>query len=887
MGSKRRLIAYIILAVTMFVSVIVSATAVFTSLNPGREYTNGYQFVYQLRNKDVAEDESYVVEDTDAAEKVAKEMRARLDTYQVEDYSVIVEGNDQVRVAISEKDETKLNYIRRYLAFSGGNFSLAGKVEETRVDGIFDGVEAYIVRQQDLIPYVIIPVSDTQKVKTLIQTVTDTGGAEASEKNPFRHAEGEEGDEHSSEPDIFLWANWEEGDSYDVAMSDPSYTGQKILLSFVSSNIWYQDSDEEETELQYLCGFATAEDSTQYDVTKLKQANQLATFYVNMFNASSYDYDVVDLFVTESASGINYNTVRSDASLENILVYGTDVDIAWSATFYSSILAILIVSLILAYFYRLSAIGMAANTVSTVFLTYLLFSVMGATFNVSAFVGGILLAVSSLVTEIIYAHYFKQEVYKGRTLKKANQEATKKLNLISIDVAVPTFVVGLFLYFIGGSALKPLGIMLFFGAVIALVMNLVVFRLLNYLLTNTTALANNYKAFNIVPELVPTSGDEEKEIFEGAYKDHDFTKHKKPISIVAAILLVASIAGSIIFGIINGSSLNVSRANRDYSEVYTSIRGENVELDTVEKFEENVLKYVYNDGNLVKASDIDIQYREEYNYKDTVTTYYTYFVTRFDSVLDVKNVTYKIGEQTFETETLEDAISAVVINYEGTTNAYVDVSLKTAHETVVTPNQGLVILATAIGVIVSGVYFMFRYRPSKGISALLVSVGSSTITYGILVLTRLQTTAISVIVVPVVALFSLLLSVMFMAKTNELYAEEKDLSLEKRRELGVKATALAATPALSLSAVTAYIAIDFFGFAPANLGIIFAGMLIGVILSLALSLTLGSVITNVSEKVLGNIHLPKIKTAPKREKIKLTKKNSSEPEETIIIGIND
>ena len=263
----RRLIAYISMAITMLIAVGVAFTPVFTSMNPGREFTSGNEIVYRLSDNEGTNLEN----DADAAEKVATEMRNRLETYQIEDYSVRVEGNDTVRVSLSVKDETQLSYITRYLSFSGENFSLAGEVEETRVmgDEIFVDSVARIERQQDVVPYVVIPVSDTTKVKTLIESVSSS----EEEKSISRKVE-DEGETEQSTPDIFLWANWVEGDTYEKANNDKAITGQKIICSFVSSNIWYREGlkdDAEPTEIQYLCGFANSDG--EYDVSKLKEAN--------------------------------------------------------------------------------------------------------------------------------------------------------------------------------------------------------------------------------------------------------------------------------------------------------------------------------------------------------------------------------------------------------------------------------------------------------------------------------------------------------------------------------------------------------------------------------------------------------------------------------------
>ncbi len=889
MGKRRRLIAYLILAATMIISVVAMATPVFTKLNAGREYTSGNEFVYQLRVKDAQDDEDAEVEDKDAAEEVATEMRARLETYQVEDYSVVVQGNDTIRVSITENDETQLNNIRKYLAFSGGDFSLSGKNEETRIshNDVFKDSKAYIVRQNDLVPYVIIPVSDPSKVKTLIDTVGGSSGETKGKLNPFRAAEGEE--EEKSEPDIFLWANWVDGDTYEKAQSDQAVTGQKIVAQFVSKNIWYTESKEEQTELQYLCGFADSEGN--YDATKLKQANQLAIFLTNLFNASSYDYEVVDLFVAQSASGVTYNPIRTNPTVEQILVYGTDVNLAMKATLVSAIIAIIVISFMLAFFYRLTAVAMVANTVSTVFLTYVLFTAMSATFNVAAFVAGVLLTITSLVTEIVYATKFKEEVYKGRSMKKANQEAIKKTSLIALDIAIPTLISGILLYFLGGNALRPMGIVLFFGGVISLLMTVLVFRLLTYLLTNSTNLMTAYNAFNIDEELVVKPTDpEDKEVYDGPYKDRDFTKKKKVSFIVMAVLFVASLAGGIVFSAIDGSALNVSNATKDNTEIYLSIRDDHPDIDTEDKFKEDVLKNVYIGDKALAYQSVEMETREEYNYETTVTTKYTYFITHIDGKVPAGTISYKVGDVMTEVESIDEAIETLVNNIELISDEDIVSRTKISHETVKTPHQGYIMLASIIALVASVIYYAFRYRPSKALAAGAISLSATTITFGVLTLTRIQTLSLTALSIPVIMLVSLLLTIFYLNKAKDYYLDERDLTLEKRRELSVEAISSTAAPLFISVIIFAFIGIAFFGFGPLSYSHIFASLVFGVAVSGFFIVTTIAPITNFFEKLFSKIKLPerkKTKKSHKREKIKLQRKNSSEPQETIFIGIND
>ncbi len=887
----RRLIGYILLALTMLVCVGVAFTPVFTSMNPGREYSSGNEIVYQLKSVETDDEGNHLdISETDTGiDKVVTEMKSRLEDYGVEDYSVKVEGNNSIRVSVSVKDSNELSYIRRYLAFSGKDFSLTNS-KDARVDqaDLIGDKKAYIVREQDVFPYLIIPVNNTEKVRTLVDDVsTETNKEEAIRRVLPHRAEGE----GEATPVIYLWSNIDDdAPSYEEASKDNVYIQKHLIRSFVANNFWYEKSSEEKTEIAILFG-QKEQDSENYDTTKLEAANKEANYYLHLLNATSYEYFVEDLFVTESSEGITYNSIVSKASLENLLNFSSDVNVAISLTLISTLVAIGVVSLILVLFYRLSALGMAANTISSVFLTYLLFSLMHSTFNIGAVVGGVLLAISSLALEIYYANKFKEEVYKGRSLKKANQEATKKINLISIDVAVVTAFIGLMLYFLGGNALKSMGVILFFGAIVSLLMNLVVFRLLNWLLTNETHLQKEYRMFNIDEKNVPSVSDtSEKKNYEGAYQDKDFTKHKKVAGIISGVLLLASIVGFSVFGALNGSALNTSSVQSDSTIVYVSIKADNPELDSTDTFKKEVLSQIevkgekliiVNEDGTFKANqgvDVTSEKRATYNSETTTTTNYNYFVVTLDTKLTSE-----------ELNLVQESFQSVVETIEVKSDQDIVVSAKNTHETVNTPSQMWVAVATAVGIAGAALYVAFRYKPSRGLALLLTSASSSAITFGVLTLARIPTSAITSLVVPTVALLSILGSLYFFSKQKDMLSEEKsDIDLARRNEIMKKAVAISASPLIIFSIVSGYISINYFGFGPISLAVLFGGMLLGVIISLILNLIILGPLSSVFEKMFKKIKLPKFTRKPKREKIKLQgKKNSSEPEETIFIGIND
>lgn len=888
----RRFIAYICMAITVLISVGVAFAPVFTTMNPGREFTSGNEIVYRLSDKEDGKND--LENDPDAASVVAKEMRSRLENYKVEDYSVRVEGNDTVRVSLSVNDETKLNHIARYLSFNGGDFSLASAEEETRIgaEKIFVDSEAYIIHEEDIVPYVIFPISDPSLVKTLVDSFGTSDEEQTKAFDPYRA--NEDSTDEKTTPDIYLWANWSDGDTYEIASKDAAVTGQKIICSFVHSNIWYKTGlaeGEEPNKIQYLCGYADAEGN--YDTKKLQEANELATYICNLFNASSFKYEVENLFITQSKDGVTNNNIKTEATAENLLNYGTDINLSWSTTLISTIVATVIVFLLLVLFFRVGALGIAANTIGGVFLTYLIFMALGATFNIAAIIGGVLLAISSLAIGILYMHKLKEEVYKGRSLRKAHQEATKKITLPAIDVAVIFAFAGLMFYFLAGNALKPLGIVLFFGAIVCLVMTLLVFRLLMWLLTNDTSMQTNYKLLNMDETMVPNLMKEEKPTYIAPYENTDLTKKKKPVAIIAGILAVASVALITTFGIIKGSPLNVSSATKESTEIYLSIRHEKPTLSTEQSFKEDVLGNIKVNGVKLTYSDVDLVNRDTYNYETEITTNYTYFVTTINSTFtsDDKFVVV-IGSAEIEAESISDAIFLKVSEIEGESSGeYVKSEAKVSYETVNTPNQGYVALACAVSIVGSCIYFAFRYRPSRGVASLIVTSGVTLLTYGLFVMCRIQTTAICSLIMPIAMLMSVLFSMFFFEKEKELLKEQKNSELDmlKRNEIMKRATSLCAAPLFISCIVAAYIAINYFAFGYMSFVTIFAGLLLATVIAALLVTTLLGPISQLISKMFKNIKLPTIKIdRSKKQRIKLQNKpKSSEPEETVFIGIND
>ncbi len=896
----RRLIAYISMVIAILIGVGVSFAPTFTKMKEGREFASGREIVFTLKDK---ENEADPVK-ADAAEKVADIMKERLDLMNVEDYSVKIGTNkddpsqvyaDTISVSFSTQDDTLFNYVSRLLEFSGKDFSLRGNLDEAFAENVFKDVEAYIYRDSGTIPYVIFPVSDSEAVKTFLKVVSgeDEESEDSGEKSLLlpKFADVDEGEGESEEegeqknPDVFLCGNWGDDDSIEKASENP-YSAEKVICSWNHENIWNPDSKEAETELRFLCG--SANESGEYDLTALKKANQQASFLLGMFNAKEYEVAVENKFKDVTVDGgIKYNYLTVEASYENLISFeGNSTKLAWSATLKATLIGVVIVSLLLAMFFRLQSLAAIATSLLSLFFTYLLFFAMTPTFNVAAIVGGIVVALLSIFGEIVYMHRFRDEVYKGRSLKKANTEAFRRSNLIVLDGTVLVGASGLLFYLLGGEALKSFGVIAFFGAIISFVLFHIVYRILNWLLANTTNIQTKYSLFNIDESKVPNIALDEKPNFESPYEKTDFTKKRKALGIVGGVLLIASLAGIITFGVLNGSPINTKKASDDHSVIYTSIQADDDRLNST-LFSDEILAKIVIDGKAVDVKNVSVEFKETKSYdldeKLEKTTYQ--YVAKFDNVLSNDKVQYKDGEDLKDAENLQDAVVSLVEKYE-IIESGVTADVRVTGETVSTPNQGEIALATGITLAAAFVYCAFRYRLSRACSLLVVSTGVTTVTYGLLTLTRLATSSVSAILLPIVAISSLLTALFYLSREKELDKEEKAYDATKRSALVARAASLSALPVFTFTLIGGYLAINFFGFGPVELTILFGAVIVGTVLTVLAVLSLMGPLASVFDRLFSKVRLPKLRRHKENKQHSL-KPKTSEPQETIFIGIND
>ena len=900
----RRLWAHIIIAFTCIVSSLAAFPTVLKSMTTNGDYETRRQFTFQLTERE-SEDTTEIHELTDSSAKdMAAIMETRLEQAGVSSYEITTSGKDIVNVAFSADNSSLYNQITTYLGFSG-SFALMNSDPDSEPIPAKDFLNGKAYLKE----------ASTNEYPTIIIPINTTGSAYAAliewaRNNPVAGEEDSEGNTSADTAPVYIIYNYVKGDTYKT-LTDNNQFNDKILLTFDAlddSTLYYDDN---KNSFSYVCGYQDSNGNGYADPEEVKYAYDQANFLYNLFDASALDYDVK--VIRGLASGTE---VWVSAAVEPISQFAGKL--SWNSTLTAVVAAIIIITLLLVFFYRLGALSVVTTTITSTFLAFLFMVITGLEYNILAVIAFALVAFLSILSGVIYIAKLKEESYRGRTLKKANSEAARKSTLPIADIHVVSVVIGLLLYLLGGTALHTFSSILVLGSLVSALINLLGLRAMMWLATNTTGLTGKYEVFGIDADKVPDHMADEKQSFYGAYADKDFTNKKKPTFIVGASLFVVALVGLITMGALNGGNLFRSPASRvTGSEIYIS---ETIKVldDETSKFDEDAVHEILGNMKVYTQAGETVTWDETDTHKTldsyatkvssfsvsdsktvegTTTNYLnTYFDIVLSATLDQETTYLKIkGYDAGADLTIREAFEIYFeeINLDYSTSVSNSIELKTIYtfSNVQNPKWDKVFLATSIAIAALTLYFLLRYRLSRGLAMLAFPVVGSVINLGIFVLLSavgLSLPASILVSVPVVSMFSFFFMVIIANKERDMVIEDKvkDKSYEHRSELSKRALGIAMTPVFATIVLGAYLFVNFFGFGPGVTSYLFLACLIGVIISVALVIYGYIPLSNIFYKWFSNINFE-----PKPRKSKKgnapAKKKSAEPEEAIFIGIND
>ena len=882
----RRFWAHITIILTALLVMGTTFFSIFSKASMNLEYQQGIEVTYRITDKD---DPDLIFEDDTAVKEIAALMQERLDNVGVTDYNVKTVGYDIVKVQFAEPNDVNKNNIVAYLGFNG-SLALSNMDDDESYlhiigsEFLLENSKAYL-DDINSYPTIVIPINkESPEFQDLVSRTEDQ-----HERGVGEQTETGENDESGNPQTVtttylYLWYDFDEQtDSYSKTVSTNSdydvTVANKIIMKFNIEELYYPDGQDNKLAASLNMD---ADGSGAITTTEVRNSYNNARFYVNLLNSSVLNYEVT--FITDET------ITFIPATTEQLINYGDPHQtLNASRTLIATICGIVISALLLAFFLRLPAASIVVSTLLSLFASLGFMVAMNAEFNIGALIALIAIALISLASGIVYCTKLKNEIYHGRTLKKGNSEAARKSLWLTVDFHIVLVIIGVFSYLFGGTLMRTFALISVVGGIASLLISLLFFRLLMWLITNNTAFTNKLSLFGVKEDKLPTTNPDgsKSNIYEGAYQNVDLNKNHKVIGIVSLVVCVASLAGLITFGALNNNLPLASATPAPQSELYVYSTNEMSTLESVKSSLLNQVMIYENNSNEGKLLATYVSDETSFAHTDLVEgvekrTYYFEF-----------SVSNKLNENTsaqamFLTGSSKQTLKEVLEEYNGF-DAKSNASIKAS--TIYKKNQanfGGIALGTGIATLILGLYFILRYKLSRGITTLITALGVTIIGFGIFSLTRIAFPTVTSVAIPLIALFAFIISLFIINKDKELVSEDKarEIDFIRRSEIMTNATRSSFNEILILAIVSCYLGIVFFGVGPTANSLIFILITISFILGTFLITNLLGPIAQLLYKGLSPVENKRPKKI-KKKKTGNTPKKSSEPEEATFIGIND
>jgi preprotein translocase subunit SecD len=825
-------------------------------LNANLEFSSGQEMVFRIRDKN---DDELVFINNDEVTTIASTMRDRLDNALVTNYAVAIEGNNQVRVTVSESTQTNYRRLEKYLAFDS-EFTICTRTEVCATnDEMFEGQTAR-VEYQGQNPFVVFSLKDPQNLKDKLVTEAN-GGQENS----------------SGDGELLLWAGKLESDTYQESLQDTKMA-EKILLRFPTASMWWDpNSLGNQTELQTFVApskYGSPDERNIFPPAAVAQANAEAVYLRNLFNATALNVNVELLF-----------SKTIPASVEPLLSLSNFLTLAWSQTLIATIISALIMIAVLFIFYRIQAFAIIATSSLSIFFSMVAFIWLNLEFSSGALIALFLIGFLAVFTSTHYLTVLRREIYQGRSFKKAYGEAFNKIRPFIIDTTITSLILGLGLYLFAGIVARSFAVLLMIGALSNLIVVYLGNQFLVSLLFSEYGLQQRLSWFRLNPSYIPNVVKDEKPVYFGRFSGRDFTSKGKLISPITFVAATVSFIAMITLSALNVPLVQPAFAVNEH-RLYLEVKNFS-EFVTTNDVKDKLLNEITIDGQPLTFNP-DIEVHELVRIEDKISVDYRIYVVLMNE--DFENAaSFVFNKDGFEINDFNLLLEHIVDAY------YEDQQVSSIgfyRVTPVTGDNAVVMMATGLlfALLMVGVYLLLRGSLARALTFLSLSVSTVILTLAFFTLTRIAVYPTLLLGVIAIALTLMVSMFAIFAYAQQLLKAVQDRTITLD-DVGIalkKATSQSASFIfLSLTSLV-YVSLAFFGVGPSVLQGMFAALLLGVgLTALLVTAMIPSVykpLYRFAQSLQKLLFVPRV--SKKQSKV-VEEVRSAEPQEATYIGIND
>lgn len=878
----RRLIAYLTLVFGIVFGVGANIMSPLKNMQTNFEYRTGQEFTYRISDKD--NKDNPLAEN--AIDEVAEIMETRMTNFGISEFNIAKDGNNIIRTTTSLTSSKQYDRLRVYLNFNA-NFTV--KIgDDDNTEAILSADELFkdkVARVEYVgpIPYIVFPLSDPDKFKTTIVDVAESIQNEQA-------AAPEEGQTESSlvkAANIVIWTDYDpDKDSY---INPQGKTEGKIFLTLDYRNLWNPIDADDHTEI-HVPAPLNRDENGNYTTQDIKTASETALYMVNVFNAGELPYDVEFLYA---------NKVYAP-SVEPLHYLGSKEHLALSATLLAVVAAFVTVLIISFVIYRLPILSAISSGGLTLLGTLLIFNAIMVELSTSAILGLVVVSLLSLISTLLYAAKFRAEVYKGRTFKKAHQEAITRSNLMSLDIMVGMILIGVLTYFVGGAALTGFATTLIFGSIVSIVSVLLHNSVVLWLLAHNTSTQKNYKMYGITESKVPNLLNDEKPSYFGRFAAHSHEQKSKVFTSVLGVLSLVSVVILSVFTAIDKTPFNLVKYDENTTRLYFQVSEfSDINPESPDKTPEKLVELIEYEGEILQlVKENGVALYETYEFYDLVeegeveveVAYTFYVLTLNGRFTGEETVNYSLSTtQTIsQSGTLADALREIVEFYDGDAS----ISVNAVNKVATTPHFGRVALVSLLTLLLTAFYITLRFGLSRGLTSFITGFVSASVVLLFFIASRISVPPLVAIGSLVSVLFTLILSIIVFNQVKDIEKDVayKDLTRKEKYALGLRHS-LTSVYTVTLLFGVAFTLLTLL--APVTVSAVYVSGLIAVLVSLLVVTkfhtdTLSFSFNSTSKLFSLSSKLPKSTKVKKSGKQRTSIKGSSaEPEEAIYIGIND
>ncbi len=227
---------------------------------------------------------------------------------------------------------------------------------------------------------------------------------------------------------------------------------------------------------------------------------------------------------------------------------------AFSTTAFAGIIGVIGVALFMIFVYRLPGILSALMLGLYVFTVVLIYNSIGGVFTLPGIAALVLGVGMTVDANILTFERIKDELYLGRTVKKAFDEGNSLAWRTIFDSQATTFIAAVIMYWFGTGAVKGFATMLMVTIIVTLLINVFFVKFLLGLLVNAGILDNKKTWFNVRLKDIPDVTKKEEQRYFGPFAKIDFVK-VGPRFILVSVLVIGLGLASSVFNLATGKGV--------------------------------------------------------------------------------------------------------------------------------------------------------------------------------------------------------------------------------------------------------------------------------------------------------------------------------------------